>query len=100
MAILPFDSINTQMTALFMFKYFANMLPMTFNNYFKLNDQIHSYYTRSSTKIHKYYFRTNYTKYSIKYKGITVWNNLPETIKESKSYHIFKSKTQKYLLLQ
>ena len=28
------------------------------------------------------------------------WNNLPETIKESKSYHIFKSKTKRYLLLQ
>ena len=82
-----------------MFKYFSNMLPMTFDNYFQLNNEIHSYYTRSSTKIHKPYFRTNYMKYSIKNKGNTIWNNLPETIKESKSYHIFKSKIKKYLLL-
>ena len=84
------------MTAMFMFKYFSNMLPMTFDNYFQLNNEIHSYYTRSSTKIHKPYFRTNYMKYSIKNKGNTIWNNLPETIKESKSYEHLAAEVSVY----
>ena len=50
--------------ALFTFPYFNNTLPMTFDNFFKLNMELHSHNTRSSTKIHIDHARTNYKKYS------------------------------------
>ena len=41
--ILAFDNINTQMTALFLFKYFRNLLPIIFNDYPKLNKELNSF---------------------------------------------------------
>ena len=38
------------------------------------------------------------TKRSIKFKGGEIWNNLPISIKNSKSLEIFKKKIKKYYL--
>ena len=98
LSILPFDQINEEKTALFMFRYFNKMLPATFDSFFTLNKDFHNHYTRSSIKIHITYVRTNYNKHSIKYRGSQVWNNLPMAVKTAKSIYIFKKKIKRYLL--
>ena len=52
-----------------MFLYFRNKLPITFNDYFTKNEYLDSYNTRLVSNIHIVYQRTNYGKFSVKYRG-------------------------------
>ena len=47
MKTLPIDEINNEAIALFTFRYLNNMLPVTFDNFFKINMELHSHNTRS-----------------------------------------------------
>ena len=97
LSMLQLDDINLQVIALFMFRFFNNMLPDSFNDYFMLNRELHHYNTRLSACAHKNYARTNYSKHLVNYRGIDIWNNLPESLKEIKSYYSLK-KIKLYLL--
>ena len=54
-----------------MFSYFQRNLPNYFNNYFRLNEMIHSHNTRSASNIHIDFKRTNYGKFSLLRLSIT-----------------------------
>ena len=43
------------------------------------------------------YRRTNYGKFSLKYRGAQIWNNLPNTLKISKTYRSFKKSAKVYV---
>ena len=73
-----------------MYSYFQQNLPSYFNNYFPLNEDIHSHDTRSASKIHTDYKMTNYGKFSLKYRGVQIWNDIPTYLKTINSYHTFK----------
>ena len=73
-----------------MYSYFNHELTSNFNYYFSKNENIHNYNTRSASKVHIDYKRTNYGKFSIKYRGAQIWNSLPESLKTKKSYHHLK----------
>ena len=76
--ISPLDAINKEAIALFMFRYFNNNLPSSFNDFFFLNKDVHQHNTRSSSNVHKIQARlANYQKLSVKYEGVSIWNNLP-----------------------
>ena len=70
--ISPLDDINNEAIALFMFRYFNNNLPSSFNDFFCLNKDVHQYNTRSSSNVHKIHARANYQKHSVKYKGVSI----------------------------
>ena len=93
LSVLPFDHINKEKVALFMFRYFNKMLPSAFDAFFTLNKDLHNHNTRSSAKIHINYTRTNY-------RGSQVWNRLPTAVKTAKSIYIFKKEIKKYLLCE
>ena len=86
-SILQLHDINLQVAALFMFRFFNNMVPDSFNDYFMLNKEKHQYNTRSSASVHRNYARTNYSKHLVNFRGIDTWNNLPGSLKEIKTYH-------------
>ena len=88
--ILNIYELNTYLIALFMFSYFQRNLPNYFNNYFRLNEMIHSHNTRSASNIHIDFKRTNYGKFSLKYRGAQIWNEIPNNLKSTNSYHAFK----------
>ena len=96
LSILHLDGINNEAIALFMYLYFHNMLPSAFNNFFSLNKGtgIHKYNTRSSSNVQKIQARTNYQKYSVKYKGILVWNNLTKSMKDKKLFLYLRKKSK------
>ena len=54
LSILPLGDINNEAIALFMFRYFNNMLSSPFKNFFCLNKEIHEYNTRSSSTFTKF----------------------------------------------
>ena len=95
--LLNIYQLNLFFTALFMYSYFHDSLPMFYKDYFTTNDKIHTCNTRSASNIHITCKRTNYGKFSLKYRGAVVWNSLPAVLKESKSYRTFKKSLKLYI---
>jgi hypothetical protein len=58
---------------MYRFNYCQN-LPDFYNDYFKQNNELHNYNMRNSTKLHVSYKRTNYHKYTVFNKGVSIWN--------------------------
>ena len=71
------------------------------NDYFTLNKSIHSHDTHSASNIFIDYKRTNYGKFSLKYRGgggAQIWNNLAKAeLKSLQSYASFKRSTKIYV---
>ena len=89
-SIFLHNDISTFLVSLFMYLQRANTLPKIFNNYFLQNDDIHRYSTRSAKTLYVEYHRANY--------GTKIWNDLPDDIKKSNSYSIFKRKMTEKIL--
>ena len=84
--------LNSYLLALFLYSYFGGQLPPSFSDYFLENNTIHSYSTRSANKVYIKYERTNYRRFSVRYRGAMIWNSLPNSLKEMKSLQLFKRK--------
>ena len=84
--ILQLSDINYLYLALFMHNYVNKKLPEAFNDYATPASDMHNYNTRHASKnLCVLPSSTNYGKFSVKLKGITIWNNLPNDIR---SIHI------------
>ena len=85
--------------ALFMFHYYHNQLPNAYINFFQSVSSVHQYKTRLASKASYYTapIRTNYGKFSIKFMGPTVWNQIDGKLKNS-SLKSFKQKIKESLL--
>ena len=51
---------------------------------------VNNYNTRSASNIHIGYQRTNYGNFSVKLRGAKLWHNLPENLRNKKSYGRFE----------
>ena len=99
LGFLNIFQINDSLTAMFMFRYYhLKNLPEIFENYFVTNNQIHQHNTRNATKLHKATNRTNYVKYTLRNKGIDVWNELEPEFKGIKNYYIFKKQIKQHIM--
>ena len=77
-------------------------MPPSFSDYFSENNTIFSYNTSSANKVYIKYERTNYRRFSVRYRGAMIWNSLLNSLKEMKSLQLFKRKLkcfvqQKYI---
>jgi len=75
----------------FMYKYTTSQLPVTFNNYFKLITDVHSYNTRE-VKTRQFALlkaRSNSGAKMIKYSAIEIWSKIPPEIKNKTCLHFF-----------
>ena len=76
--ILKVSDLIYLYTALFMYDYYSNRLPLIFDNFFTSINKVHQYQTRLASKI-SYYLpkaRTNYGKFIIRIFGAKVWNSI------------------------
>ena len=100
--ILSLNNLLSQETAKFMYKFIHKQLPVQFDNYFDNVHAIHKRSTRTSQMKNQLYiprFRTNRLQRSIKYRGVKVWNNIPNEIKNNKcNFSAFKRINKKYLV--
>ena len=66
-----------------MYQYVHDMLSLQFNHYFTYKHDAHSHTTRNSTSkaLAIKRFSTNRGQNSIKYKGATIWNSIPNLLK-------------------
>ena len=76
--------------------YYGKKLPDLYINDFKQNKEVHDHNTRNRNKVHVTYKRTDFRKYTVFNKGISIWNCLDETIKNIKSFFSFKIKVKFY----
>ena len=69
-----------ELIALFMYFHMVFCPQTSINNIQKIT---YINYTRSAAKVRINYQRTNYGKFSVKYrhKGAEIWNNLPDNLK-------------------
>ena len=78
--------------------FIRHSLPAVFNDYFQLNNCIHSYDTRSSDKIHLFAADSSFDTKCIKFKGCLLWNSLPKNLTDISSHAIFKRELKTYML--
>ena len=87
-----------------MYKFIHKQLPVQFDNYFDYVHAIHKRSTRTSQMKNQLYiprFRTNRLQRFIKYRGVKVWNDIPNEIKDNKcNFSAFKRINKKYLISQ
>ena len=84
--IMKLHDLVDYCTAVFMYKFKNNILPIIFDRFFTSVKQIHSYSTRSATKDHFYMpkIRTNYGKFNIRFTGSLIWNSFDDSVKLKK----------------
>ena len=83
----------------FMHKYFNNMLPHAFNNFFQHNYRnCNADRSRSKAKVFPKFCRIKLTQQSFKYKGPVQWNKLPPALREIKSLKSFINQSRQFFI--
>ena len=83
----------------FMHKYFNNMLPYAFNNFFQYNYRnCNADRSRSKAKIFPKLCRIKLTRQSFKCKGPVQWNKLPPALREIKSLKSFINQSRQFFI--
>ena len=83
----------------FMQKYFNNMLPHAFNNFFQHNYRnCNADRSRSKAKVFPKFCRIKLTQQSFKYKGPVQWNKLPPALREIKSLKSFINQSRQFFI--
>ena len=74
-----------------------DLLPEAINELFCQNEQIHNYNTRQRKDLRPVKITKLYGEKTISLQGTTLWNNLPNHIKEISLLRAFKPKLKQYL---
>ena len=100
MNTLPLTILHNFQILVFMhrFVHYSNQLPEIFTNYFDFNKCVHNYNTRNADCLHLMSVTSVKGSRSIKFKGVQLWNSLPENIRNIKSTGQFKATLKKYYL--
>jgi hypothetical protein len=96
---LPLTDLHKQQLLLLAYKliHLPQNLPEIFKNYLESNECVHEYNTRSKADLHLHRAETTYGQRCLKYKLVTLWNELPQTLKESDSVSSLKDSIRAYL---
>ena len=97
---LCFQDLHSMFLAMFMYNYTHNLLPPSFSHFFKVNSDFHGYCTRKQEHFRPPLSRLAVTESnSVKVHGSTLWNSLPNTLKNCPSLYSFKEMFKKEKLL-
>ena len=90
--LLNIYELNIYLISFFMYRYFRNDLPEHCLKFwsFTVNKNKYSYNSPSASSIFIDSRRTNYWKFSLKYRGAQIWYNLPDDLETLKTYNSFK----------
>ena len=96
--ILKLDDLYFLEVGKFMFRHSKQLLPSAFDEYFRNIDHAHPTKTKSKSKYALPQPRTELGKQSVKFKGIKVWSEIPDHIKNASSLDSFNDLLKKHLL--
>ena len=91
--ILKFEQIKLYQSGEFMYRYDHNLLPSVYKGFFSHASEIHSHSTRNSSNYRCIFARTNSRLFSIRVTGPSIWNKIPQGIRQSPSLVLFKKTT-------
>ena len=96
--ILQVDDIYRLELGKFMYKFNNDLLPENFQEYFKYVRSIHHHNTRMSSNLCMYPIKTNtkFSKSTLKYKGVEIWNSIPLKVKTLPSIKSFSNKLKTF----
>jgi hypothetical protein len=80
-----------ELSRLEVFKAYNKLSPPYMTDLFDSNVPIHSYNLRHNNMIHTHRRTTKYGLHSFNHVGITIWNKLPNHMRASTDYKVFKS---------
>ena len=99
--LLSIFDVNVYQISIFMFKCMKqhSSLPNVFHDFFVLNSSVHSYPTRRAQNIHRPLSRTTLGQFNIRFRGPSIWNSSPSSVKTgpSLSLSVFKNRMKKSL---
>ena len=82
LGILQFKDLVFVQTTIFMYDFHNNLLPASFSDYFKKISDCHNYFiTHSILNYCLPPVSTNYGKFSLKFSGTSIWNNIDISLK-------------------
>ena len=96
--LLTIENIHKLFTNIFVYKQRNGLLPVIFNEYYKLNSEVRTRITRQDNNIYVPRFKSTIGLKSIKVIGANLWNNSSINIKSSNSLHIFKKLYREWLM--
>ena len=76
MFILKSPDINVNLTTRYMFRYHCELVPGIFHGYFVYNTDVHKCFTRQCAYFHMPVVKSELSKFSIRYRGAVVWNEI------------------------
>ena len=74
--ILTVTNMYNYLTGQFIYRYYHNLLPDLFDDYYIRTDSIHSRNTRQLSLFRLPQFKLNLAKRNLKYTGVKIWNHL------------------------
>ena len=76
LGLLKLEDINTYLIGMFMYRIYKGYVPSLLQGIFTSNEDYHNYSTRQACHLHLPLVHTDLGKFSIKYRGALVWNDI------------------------
>ena len=90
------ETIRKRNKATLVFKCLNNLAPACFKNYFTRTSSYHFYNTRQKQDLHIPKAKLSKGKKTFRFSGATLFNRLPDSLKQAKSLQIFKRNIGQY----
>ena len=100
MKVLKLPDLYNQYLATYFFDTICKNSNSNVSNYLQFNSSFHNYPTRNSSSIHLPLFKKSQSQNSFLYRGIKIWNALPEDFRTIVSTSSFRKKFKEFSLLQ
>ena len=97
--VLPIEKVYSYSVTIFMLKFEKNDLPPIFNEFFIRNREVHQYSTRQRNQLHVPKARLSAYQKTLKYVGVSVWNNMQNKLNFDCSISRYKIQLKQFLLL-
>lgn len=96
--ILKFHDLIKFKTLCHVYKASINNLPTNLQNRYQKSNQMHGHNTRSCDSLHERGGRLNIKQMCLSVRGVKLFNQLPQNLRQSVSYNVFKNNLKKSLL--
>ena len=101
--LLSINQLMEREIAYFMYKYCNNHLPAAFEGMLNKNtlrlSSKESRQIRGKSKLFPLFCRIDLIKQSLSYRGPLIWNKIPPTIRENKSFRSFRNQYHQQVLI-
>lgn len=90
---LSFMSVNQRLilnNVIFVYKLIHNMLPQYMTDRVRFVHEVHDYHTRQTNEIYIPFAKKTQTQKSLFYRGLSIYNSLPQPIRSSRNIREFR----------